>query len=392
MRRVSRIGSWVALSAFFTSGIALAGERSSPSPKSPGEFVDVAGGRIHYEECGNGPAIVLLHDGLLHSVVWDGIWTRLCGKYHLLRYDRRGYGLSDAPKAAFSPVEDLAALLARAKIPRATIVGCSSGSALAIDFAIHHPESVENLVLIGPVVHGMPSSAFFDERGRRNSAPLEKGDSKGAAKNWSRDRFEVAGGHEAARRTVLDILTRFPQNLKYTGEFELRFKVPAIARLSEIHVPTLILVGEEDIADVHAHSGAIQAGIWGSRRDIVKGSGHLIPLEAPEDLAARITTFLERHRVAAVPEKTLETYVGRYRIWGNVAEVALKEGRLTLSLPAERELPLFPSSESKFFMIIWGETEIEFTKDANGRVTGFELRQNGKAERAERISSADSGG
>ena len=384
VHRNRRRESLLALSVLLAAGVALGGEEAG-SAGGPGQFLEVSGGRIHYEQCGAGSAIVLIHDGLLHSVVWDGIWTRLCGEYRVLRYDRRGYGQSDPPKAAFSPVEDLAALLGHAKIPRAALVGCSSGSALAIDFAIHHPESVESLVLIGPVVHGMPSSAFFDERGRRNSAPLEKGDGKGAAKNWSEDGFEIARGHESARRKVFDVLARNPQNLRYTGEFELRFKVPAIARLSEIVVPTLILVGEHDIADVHAHSGAIQAGIWGSRREIVKGSGHLVPLEAPDDLASRIRAFLERHRVVAVPEKTLRSYTGRYRIWGNAAEVALKNGRLTLVLPTEKDLPIFPASESKFFMTIWGETEIEFVKDASGEVAGFELRQNGKVERAERI-------
>jgi pimeloyl-ACP methyl ester carboxylesterase len=380
-----RFAALLALSIPCAAGAALAEGRDG-SPASSGEFLEVDGGRLHYEECGSGPAVVLLHDGLLHAVVWDGIWKGLCGKFHVLRYDRRGYGQSDPPKAAFSPVEDLAALLGRAKIRRATVVGCSSGSALAIDFAIHHPESVESLVLIGSVVHGMPSSSFFDERGRRNNAPLEKSDVQGAAKNWSEDRFEIADGHEAARRRVLDVLARSPGNLKYTGEFELRFKVPGIARLSEIHVPTLILVGEHDIADVHAHSGAIQAGIRGARREIVKGSGHLVPLEAPDELGMRISGFVEKYRVVSLPEKTLESYAGRYKLWGNVAEVVLKNGRLTLNAPTEQELPIFPSSESKFFMIVWGETEIRFMRDGSGKVTGFELRQDGKVERGERLS------
>lgn len=381
-----RIAASLAVFVACSSGATLA-RGGSESPEGGSRSLEVGGGRIRFEECGAGPAIVLLHDGLLHSVVWDGEWTGLCRAFHVVRYDRRGYGLSDAPRAAFSPVEDLASLLARTKIQKATLVGCSSGSALAIDFAIHHPESVDNLVLIGPVVHGMPSSAFFDERGRRNSAPLDKGDVKSAAKNWSEDRFEIAGNQASARSKIFDILVRYPQNLKYTGEFELRFKVPAIARLSEIHVPTLIVVGEHDIADVHAHSGAIQSGIWGSRREIVKGSGHLVPLEAADDLITRIAGFIEHHRVAAVPEKTLETYAGRYKFSDRLADVAFSNGRLTFKIATERDLPLFPSSESKFFMVIRGETEIDFVKDASGKVTGLELRQDGRVERAERISS-----
>lgn len=88
----------------------------------------------------------------------------------------------------------------------------------------------------------------------------------------------------------------------------------------------------------------------------------------------------------AVPEKTLESYAGRYRLWGNVAEVVLNNGRLTLKAPTEQELPIFPSSESKFFMIVWGETEIQLVKDASGKVIGFELRQDGRVDRGERLS------
>jgi len=374
------------LAALASSAHALEPQTSPQVPAPQGELIAVAGGRLYAEECGAGRAIVLLHDGLLHSVLWDGVWPGLCRQYHIVRYDRRGFGRSDPPTKAFSPVEDLTAVLEHAKISRAAVVGCSSGAALAIDFAIHHPERVESLILIGAVVHGMPASAFFDERGARNNAPLQKGDVRTAAKNWSEDRFEIAGRNDAARRKVLETLASHPQNLRYSGEFELRFKVPAIARLAEIHVPTLILDGEHDIPDVHAESGAIQSGIWGSRRDVVPGVGHLVPLEAPQDLDARIASFLEKHRVADVPEKTLASYAGRYEIWGGTAEVALRDGRLTLSLPAEKELPLFASSETTFFMIIWGETEIEFTKDAAGAVTGFQMRQGGRTQTAKRVS------
>ena len=358
----------------------------SAQPPS-GEFVAVNGGRLYVEECGQGRAIVLLHDGLLHSVVWDDVWPGLCGRYHVVRYDRRGYGRSEAPTKAFSPVEDVAAVLEHAGISKAAVVGCSSGSALAIDFALHHPELVEDLVLIGAVVHGMPSSGFFDERGTRNNAPLQKGDVKAAAKNWSEDRFQIGGRNDAARRKIFAALAANPQNLRYSGDFELRFKVPAIARLSEIHVPTLILDGERDIPDVHAMSGAIQAGISGSRREVVAGVGHLVPLESPGDLNSRIVAFLEKHRLASVPQETLARYAGRYEIWGSAAEVALREGRLSLTLPAEKELPLFPSSETTFFMIAWGETEIEFTKDATGAVTGFQYRQGGQTQTAKRLPS-----
>src|SRR5438045_9719500 len=75
--------------------------------------LDVGGGKIYYEECGTGSAIVLLHDGLMHAVTWDAVWEPLCRKYHVVRYDRRGYGRSDAPKAQCSRRDDLQKLPAQ---------------------------------------------------------------------------------------------------------------------------------------------------------------------------------------------------------------------------------------------------------------------------------------
>ena len=132
---------------------ALCWSQLTPAIASEG-YLNVDGGRLYYEESGTGPALILLHDGLLHSVVWDDMWPGLCAKYHVIRYDRRGYGRSDAAKARFSPEEDLLQLMRHAKMERAVLVGCSSGSALAIDFALAHPHRISKLVLVGSAIGG----------------------------------------------------------------------------------------------------------------------------------------------------------------------------------------------------------------------------------------------
>jgi len=64
---------------------------------APGHFVEVEKGKIYYEECGTGPdAVVLIHDGIAHSAVWDAVWPAFCKEFHTVRYDRRGYGRSPA--------------------------------------------------------------------------------------------------------------------------------------------------------------------------------------------------------------------------------------------------------------------------------------------------------
>jgi pimeloyl-ACP methyl ester carboxylesterase len=66
----------------------------------------------------------------------------------------------------------------------------------------------------------------------------------------------------------------------------------ALPRLSEIRVPTLILTGDADIPDVHAHAGAIEAGIHGSRRVVLSDAGHLMYLEKPEEFSKIVIGFI----------------------------------------------------------------------------------------------------
>lgn len=350
--------------------------QTAPVPfADAGAFLDVGGVKIWYEECrpqtgaASSVNVVLLHDGLVHSITWDGVWAPLCAKYHAMRYDRRGYGRSAASKAAFRPEEDLYRVMRQARMERAIVMGNSSGGALAIDFALAHPEMVDGLFLIGPVVHGMASSDYFSERGARNSAPLEKGDVKGAAENWSRDRFIIGGEDERARKILYEALVGSPQNLSVRSGLEIRPSPPTAMRLRQIRAPVLVLVGEADMADVFAHSGAIEAGAPVTRLEVWKDVGHLIQIQRPAELVERFNRFVvsvERKEVP-ISERQLAAYAGQYKV-GSLAAVAfVQQGRLVLEFPGDPYYWLFAASETRFFLRN-DDAEIEFTKDASGKV------------------------
>jgi 3-oxoadipate enol-lactonase len=261
---------------------------------APGSFVDVENGKLYYEECGTGPeAVVLLHDGIAHSVVWDGVWPDFCKKYHTIRYDRRGFGRSPVPTSIYSETEDLAALLHSRKIDRAILVGSSHGGELSIDFTLQYPQLVRQLVLVGPVLSGFPYSDFFYQRGVANSKPFEKDDVSGAISNWSKDKYLLAPGHEAARKKLLEILTLSPQDLTHPDLVPP--SRPALGHLPDIRVATLILVGDSDIADVFVHAGAIEAGIFNSQLVVVPQTGHLMYLEKPEEFSRVVLHFIDSH-------------------------------------------------------------------------------------------------
>jgi 3-oxoadipate enol-lactonase len=276
--------------------LGAAGQRriaaQSTAAPSGGAFVKVDGSSLYYEECGTGAdAVLLIHDGVVHSAVWDDVWPAFCRRFHTIRYDRRGYGRSSATTTWYSETDDVAAILQRTHVTRATIVGSSHGGEISINFVLAHPDVVKRLILVGAVVGGFPYTEHFVARVTGILAPLRKGDVTGALTSMANDRWVIAPGNDAARKKLLDLLRASPQDLTHADQ--ILPPKPALPRLGEIRLPTLILVGAEDIPDVHAHAGAIEAGIPRARRIVIPGTGHLMYLEKPDVFVQAVMTFLD---------------------------------------------------------------------------------------------------
>ena len=289
MIKTLRCAEGIVLLSAALAANAPVGWQSAPRP---GSFLQVDGTKLYYEECGSAPqVVVLVHDGVLHSAAWDGVWPDFCKHFHTIRYDRRGYGRSPVASQGYYATDDLAAVLRHLKLKRVALVGSSHGGEISINFTLDHPEMVEQLVLVGAVVGGMPYTKHFLERGDALGKPLEKGDIEGAIAAATKDKYLIAPGNDAARKRMAEILSANPQDLTHP-ELELPVK-PALPRLGEIHIPTLLLVGDADIPDVHAHAGAIEAGVPTARRVVISGTGHLMYLEKPAEFSQIVVEFLE---------------------------------------------------------------------------------------------------
>jgi len=369
---------------------AIANPADTPSSASPakqrGDYLELEGSKIYYEEGGSGPVIVLLHDGLIHAIAWDGLWDSLCASHRVIRYDRRGYGRSGAPTKPFSSTDDLFKLLSHLDVQHAIVVGSSSGGGLAIDFALEHPKMVDGLFLIGPVLHGMRDTAYFQERGNKNNEPMQRGDLKAVAENWSKDKFLIASGHEEARKKIYNALAANPQNLQYNNKLETKLTPSAATRLREIKAPAFIQVGEADIADVHAYVGAINNGIRESVRSVVKDAGHFVQLEKPEEVLAKLTRFAQRveRKQATLSAEELKMYAGQYTLGDTVLTVAVEDNHLLGQIAGEGEFFLFPESSSKFFARLQ-EADVEFEKDSNGKVSQLVIQQAGAVIKWQRV-------
>jgi pimeloyl-ACP methyl ester carboxylesterase len=238
----------------------------------------------------------MIHDGILHRETWNSQFRAFAGKYRVMRWDRRGFGQSDRPNAPFSNLDDLLILMDTLEVERATLMGCSSGGLLAIDFALNHPERVSSLVLVGPIISGFGFSKHFNTRGGRMTP---KSDASVAEKieYWARnDPWITAPESEAAKDKIEMLLNANPHNLIGSGRYARGPGRPAMNLLSEIRVPALIISGESDIPDVQAHIGVIQAGIAGSKRVVIPYSGHLTHFEVPHVFNQVVLDFLEASR------------------------------------------------------------------------------------------------
>ncbi len=350
------------------------------APQATHGYASVAAGRVYYEACGSGPALILLHDGLLHSVVWDDVWPLLCESHHVVRYDRRGSGRSDAATAPFSPEDDLLRVAEQTGIRRAVLVGSSSGAGLALDFALAHPDRVEALVLVGPTVHGMRSSDWFNQRGSAMSAAVAAGNAGAAADLWASDPYQVHGANPAARKKIRDVLLSFPQNLTVAGQFEIRPSPPTVIRLSAIAAPTLLIVGDGDVGDVHAFSGAIQAAVSVVRREVWKDAGHRVQLEQPAALVSRIAAFVKvvERKTVTIAAADLARLAGDYRVGASRVTLAVASGRLVLRQNGEADVPLFAAASSAFFVRTTG-TDVTFEQDDAGRAVAMIIVNPGSA-------------
>ena len=262
-----------------------------------GDAVDVDGGQLSYESCGSGSqAIVLLHDGLIDASCFDEMWEILRRDFRVVRYDRRGYGKSPAAKGPYSQTDDLAAVIAAAKLERFTLVGFSAGGGIALDYALDHPQSVDRLVLVGSGANGQTPSSAANRRESRNFLPILIGNVQGVAANWVKDPWYIRRGDDAAKAKALAIWKANPQNIRHLPTDPVRPSPPALPRLPGLQVPTLFLVGDHDFPGVRANAEAARALIPNAKLVVVANSGHALQLERPRQTADLISDFVRSGR------------------------------------------------------------------------------------------------
>ncbi len=262
------------------------------------DYAAVNNGQLWYETAGTGHPLILLHGGLVDSGLWDPQFPVFAQRYQTIRYDLRGHGRSsDAGPAPYSHIEDLHALLDVLEIPQAHILGLSRSGAIVVDFALAHPEIVTALLPVAAGLSGFEYTAEpeIEQRFVDEEAALERGSVDEAVEIslqvWTDG---VQRTPEQVDPAVRERVRQMTTALYTRGDppAPIRVDRPAAARLGEIQIPTLVIVGDQDLLETREVADALAAGIPGARKAVIPNSARHLNLEQPEEFNRIVLDFL----------------------------------------------------------------------------------------------------
>jgi len=260
--------------------------------------ISVNGAQLYYEEHGGGTqTIVFAHSMLFNCRMFDDQVAALKDRYRCLLYDFRGQGQSEVTESGYdldTLAEDAAAVIETLADPPVHFLGFSMGGMVGLRLAIRRPELLRSLILVDTSAEAEGAGNKFKawlltSINRRFGPRLVTGQVMPLffSKNFLKDR------------------NRQEQVREWFGHFEANDPVgvgravhgvvsreAVEGQLDKIRLPTLILVGEEDVATEPAKARRMQAAIAGSQLVTIPRAGHMTPVEEPEAVNAALEAFL----------------------------------------------------------------------------------------------------
>jgi pimeloyl-ACP methyl ester carboxylesterase len=269
-------------------------------------FAEVNGTTLYYEVAGTGHPFVLIHGHLLDRRSWDEQFAAFARHYRVVRYDQRGFGDSGliVNGQRYSDREDLYQLLQFLGMRSAYLMGVSGGGALAIDFTLEHPELVDALI---PVTAGVSGFQPTDEVRQRHPDLVQFY----ASLNEAFEQHDIAQAVEISLAVWTDGPGRLPGQaapdvrswvreittrnwLRPDGEVQAEnppvpLDPPAVGRLSQIDVPTLVILGAYDVPNPLEQ---LTAEIPGAQKVVIAGTAHHPFMEKPAEFNRIVLDFL----------------------------------------------------------------------------------------------------
>ena len=224
--------------------------------------------------------------------IWHEVTERLANDYHIVCYDKRGHGLSEAGEPPYSVNElahDVYGLLDGLKVERMIVCGISVGGLIAQAMALARPERVRGLILcdtgarIGTAESWQQRIDMVEHQGLSplTSVTMER---------WFSERFREK--HPVDVRGYRNMLLQTSIN-GYIGTCAALRDADFRADVSRVKQPTLVLCGAIDMATPPALGEELAGLIPGAKFSLIAGAAHLPCVEQPERMAERIRHFLQ---------------------------------------------------------------------------------------------------
>ncbi|TMJ63873.1 MAG: alpha/beta hydrolase [Alphaproteobacteria bacterium] len=235
------------------------------------------------------PTVVLLHGAGFDHTAWalHSRWFAHHG-YGVLAPDMPGHGRScGAPLRSIAEMADwTAALLEAAGVARATLVGHSMGSLVALETAARHPAKVSALGLIGTTATMNVGPDLLKAAEANDHAAVDM------VSIWGLGFDAELGGslapglwmHGGAQR----VLERCPPGVLFSDLSACNAYQDALAAASKITVPTTLVLGERDMMTPSRGGKALAAALPNSRIVVLPGAGHMMMAERPDELLAAL--------------------------------------------------------------------------------------------------------
>ncbi|MBO0903309.1 3-oxoadipate enol-lactonase [Jiella sonneratiae] len=250
---------------------------------------------IHHQVEGpesGAPTIVLVNSLGTDFRIWNDVAAAFSGRYRIIRYDKRGHGLSEVPPPPYRMEDhaaDLLALLDHHLVPSCLVVGLSIGGEIALGLAALDETRLAGLVLMD-TAHKIGDAESWDAR----IAAIEK-DGIGAIAPQILSRWFTPG-------------FRTPDNPAFTGYSNMLLNSPLPGYLGscaalrdadytetarKLAIPTLLMVGDQDGSTPPDLVKSCADLVAGSRFEVVAGAGHLPPIEQPEATVRLVGGFAD---------------------------------------------------------------------------------------------------
>ncbi|HVM99493.1 MAG TPA: alpha/beta hydrolase [Caulobacteraceae bacterium] len=270
------------------------------------ELIELRGLRFHYRDWpsarAGAPDLVLLHGFTGHARSWDAFAEAMTDRYRVLALDQRGHGESAwAAPDKYGVVEmtdDLAAFVRALRLERFTLLGLSMGGNVAIHYAGRRPPELSGLVIVDIAPEIVPAGAARIQTGVRAKDVFESREEAFAAARAANSVPPEAHHRHRVSYSLMRI-----EDGRWTYRYDRALRSPATVRardpeagwraVANIAVPTLLVRGENsDVLSPELAKRMLDANS-NIRLTTVAGSGHSVPLDAPDGFLAACREFLQ---------------------------------------------------------------------------------------------------